>query len=115
MDISKLKKIKINSKLTPKAYFEQENEHLISIGLKKSAGIGFHIEGIHEGRLYFKDKETLKLVMADLKKIGIYPVIECDLTRIVAYKTVHASILYYYLKGRDIDCQGVFSKPHNSF
>ena len=108
MDISKLPKIKIDPKLCPRDYFAQETAHLIAIGVKKGPGVGTDIEGIYEGRLYFEDKVTLKSVMADLKLIGVATVVECDLTRIVIYKTAQASLLYYYLKGRNIDCQGVF-------
>lgn len=110
MDISKLKKIKIDHKLVPRDYFQKEYEHLKSLGLKNSPGVSLDVDGVHEGRLYFDNKDILQSVMSDLKKLGVVPVIECQLTRIVIYKTDQASILYYYLKGREVSCQGVFSR-----
>ena len=108
MDISKLTKIKIAPKLTPRAYFEIENAHMVNLGLKNPCGgIGLKVEGIYEGRLYFENKDILKSVMSDLKKLDVVTIIECALTRIVIYKREQASILRYYLKGRNIDCQGV--------
>lgn len=101
----------ISNKLCPRDYFIEEDKHLNAIGVKSGAGINIQtpVPGVYEGRLYFDDKATLSKCMKDLKKINVIPVIICGLTRIVLYTEDSASLLYFYLKGRNIHHQGVFS------
>lgn len=98
----------ISTKLCPRDYFNEEDNHLMEIGVKKSPGIINDVEGISVGRLYFDSKESLQETMIDLKKINVLPVVKCGLTRIVIYSPDNGTLLYYYLKGKNIDCQGIF-------
>lgn len=100
----------ISKKLCPRDYFEEENKHLNEIGAKSGTGVNIQtpIPGVYEGRLYFDDNETLKSAMQDLKMINVIPVIKCGLTRIVLYTEESSSLLYFYIKGRGIDAQGIF-------
>lgn len=97
----------ISKNLFPRDYIEAETNHLIEIGVRKGRGIVNDVPGIYVGRLYFEDKTVLADTMKDLHKINILPVVKCNLTRIVIYSPEKGSLLYYYLKGKNIDFQGV--------
>ncbi len=97
----------IPPKLSPRDYFNEEDKHLVEIGVRIKRGARTNVPGICEGRLYFENKEILKAVMEDLKQLGVFPVIKCGLTRIVIYNVKQFNLLRFYLKGRNIDCQGI--------
>lgn len=97
----------IPKNLFPRDYTEAETNHLIEIGVRKGPGIVNDVPGINVGHLYFEDKTVLAETMKDLRKINVLPVVKCSLTRIVIYSPENGSLLYYYLKGKNIDCQGV--------
>lgn len=106
----KIYKVKtLSSKLCPRDYFEEEDKYLCEIGVRTKPNSNHNAPGIYEGRLYFSDKETLKSTMDDLKKIKVYPVIKSGLTRIVVFEQEVAQLLYFYIKGRGIDAQGIFT------
>jgi len=106
-EMKKYKVKTISTKLLPSDYFTEEDNHLCEIGIRTKPGTNWNAPGVYEGRLYFEDKDTLKTAMEDLKKIGVMPVIKCGLTRIVVYNKNIARLLYYYIKGRNIDAQGL--------
>lgn len=105
--MKKYKALTISTKLCPRDYYEEEDRYLCEIGVRTARNTNNNASGIYEGRLYFDDKETLKVAMEDLKKIGVQTVIKCGLTRIVVYENENARLLYYYIKGMGVDAQGV--------
>jgi hypothetical protein len=100
----------ISWKLVPRDYFIEEDKHLVEIGVRIKQNTNINAEGIYEGRLYFDNKQTLNDTIKDLKTIGVIPVIRCGLTRIIIYTAEQSRLLYYYIKGREIDSQGILKK-----
>ncbi len=98
----------ISKNLCPRDYFEAETNHLIEIGVRKGRGIVNDVPGIYVGRLYFDDKKILSETIKDLRKINVLVVVKHNLTRIIIYPPDNGSLLYWYLKGKNIDCQGIF-------
>lgn len=108
MYMKKYKSITISIKLCPRDYFIEEDSHLCAIGVRTEPGTNHNAHNIYEARLYFSDKETLKIAMVDLKMIGVQVVIKCGLTRIVVFEKENARLLYYYIKGIGVSAQGIF-------
>lgn len=112
-DISKIKVKKISDKLVPRDRYLAEDEYLTEIGVRSKLGTNWNAPGIHYLRLYLKklDKKEQKEILKDLKFMNVYAAIMINSgTAICIYHDSSANILFYYCKGRELDCQGVFKK-----
>lgn len=110
-DISKIKVKKLSDKLVPRDRFLAEDEYLTEIGVRVKLGTKTKVPNIHELRLYLQevDKNERKEIINDLKSINVYPAIMSDSWNVICiYHCLSANILFYYCKGRKLDCQGLF-------
>lgn len=114
-DISKIKLKKISDKLLPTDWFAAEDKYLTEIGVRTALGKNLKAPNINEARLYLQDldKKQLKEILSDLKSFNVYPAIMNNSGTIICiYHDSSANVLFYYCKGRNLDCQGVFRKPN---
>lgn len=112
-DISKIKVKKISDKLVPRDWFLAEDEYLTEIGVRTKLGTKWKAPNINELRLYLNefDKKEQKEILKDLKSINVYPAIMSSSgTAICIYHDSSANVLFYYCKGRNLDCQGLHKK-----
>lgn len=112
-DISKIKVKRLSDKLVPRDWFLAEDEYLTEIGVRTKIGTNWKAPNINEARLYLGnfDKKEQKEILNDLKYFNVYPAIWSNSgTAICIYHDSSANVLYYYCKGRNLDCQGVHKK-----
>lgn len=113
VDISKIKVKKLSDKLVPRDWFIAEDEYLTEIGVRTKLGTKMKAPNINELRLYLEelDKKEQKEILKDLKFINVYPAIMSNSgTVICIYHDYSANVLFYYCKGRKLECQGLFKK-----
>lgn len=112
-EISKIKVKKLSDKLVPRDWFLAEDEYLTEIGVRTKLGTGWNAPNINELRLYLHelDKKEQKEIIIDLKSFGVYPAIMNNSgTVICIYHDSSANVLFYYCRGRKLDCQGLHKK-----
>jgi hypothetical protein len=112
-DISEIKIKTLSDKLVPRDWFIAEDEYLTEIGVRTKLGTNWKAPCINELRLYLGevDKKERDEIINDLKSINVYPAIMSNSgTFICIYHDLSANILFYYCKGRKLDCQGLFKK-----
>lgn len=112
-DIAKIKAKIISDKLVPRDWFIAEDEYLTEIGVRTKLGTNWNAPNINELRLYLSelDKKEQREILNDLKTINVYPAIKSNSgTVICIYHDSSANILFYYCRGRKLDCQGLHRK-----
>ncbi|REC40517.1 hypothetical protein [Chryseobacterium sp. 5_R23647] len=112
-DIAKIKVKKLSDKLVPRDWFIAEDEYLTEIGVRTKLGTNLKAPNINELRLYLNelDKNEQREILKDLKSINVYPAILSNSgTAICIYHDSSANVLFYYCKGRKLDCQGLHKK-----
>ncbi|MBD8081104.1 hypothetical protein [Chryseobacterium caseinilyticum] len=112
-DIAKIKPKILSDKLVPRDWFIAEDEYLTEIGVRTKLGTNWKAPSINELRLYLSelDKKEQREILNDLKTINVYPAIKSNSgTVICIYHDSSANILFYYCRGRKLDCQGLHRK-----